>query len=250
VSGTLAVLRRELIGMVDSPVAWVATGAAVLALHGAFFFLGYPVGDVHLPSFWDGAVASLDALFAWIPLALAILAPALSMATWAEERRAGTDELLLTQPLGTGAAVLGKFLGVWLFLCALLVVVVVPAAVVVDFVGPLDRGTVLGGLVGAFMLAGSCAAIGGLASALSSEQLVAFLLSAGVLLGLWAAGLFVRVLPGAAAELAWYASPALHFVDSGARGVFDLRDVVHHGLLAFAGLLGNVVAVEARRWRG
>lgn len=246
--GITAVFRREWSAAVTSPVAWVATVLAVLGLHAAFFFLGFPVGDRALPSFWVGRTASLDALFAWIPVFFAVLAPALTMASWAEERRAGTDEILLTLPVKTRALVAGKWLAAWVLLGAITTVAVLPVAFAVDSVGPLDWGTVWGGLIGAWMFAAAAVALGLAASALAREELVAFLLSAALLFGLWSAGLFVRVLPGHLAEVAWYASPSLHFLDSGARGVIDARDACYFLLFVLAGLSVNAAVVEGRRY--
>lgn len=248
-SVTGAVLRRELGATLDSAVSWVTAGLFVVGLHACFFFLGFPVGDRRVPGFWEGGSASLEALFAWFPLFLALLAPALTMGAWAAERASGTEELLLTQPLRARDAVLGKFLALWLFASALILVAVLPVALVVDRLGPLDWGTVWGGLAGASMLAAGCLALGLFASALTQVELVAFLLSAGLLLLLWSASPFVRVLPPALAELAWYASPMVHYADSAARGVLDGRDVLYHGLLAAVGLTLNVLVVEGRRWR-
>jgi len=248
-AGAGAVFRRELDAAVRSPVAWVACAAFVVALNAGFFFIGFPIGDLSLPSFWTGRVASLEVLFAWLPLVFALLAPALTMGSWAEERRSGTDELLLTQPVSIRAIVAGKFLAAWLLLFAITTVAVLPLAWVVSWIGPLDWGTVWGGLLGAWMLAAVCCAIGLAFSAIAAEELVAFLLSAVCLLALWGAGHFVRVLPASIAEMAWYASPTLHFLETGARGVFDARAVVYYALFVACALVLNVVIVEGRRWR-
>ena len=247
-SGVGAIFRREFGGSLTSPVAWVATVLLVLVLHAAFFFLGFPVGDRSLPAFWTGATASLDGLFAWLPVFFAVLAPALTMGAWAEERRSGTDELLFTLPVRTRSLVLGKFLAVWVLLISITAVTVLPVAWMISRIGPLDWGTVWGGLLGGCMLAAACTAIGLATSAFTREELVAFLVAAVILIALWSAGLFVRVLPGSLAELAWYASPSLHFLESGARGVFDARDVVYYGLFVLAGLALNGAALEGRRW--
>jgi ABC-2 type transport system permease protein len=248
-SGTLAVLRRELGAYFDSPVAWVTTALFVFVLHALFFFLGYPIGDGALPGLWEGRVASLDAAVAWIPILFALLVPALTMGAWAEERRAGTDELLLTWPLSTRAAVAGKFLASWLFLLVLLVVAIAPLAAVVASLGDLDLRAVAGGVVGAWFFGAGCLALGLAVSAIAREQLVAFLLGAVLLGALASAALFVRVLPPALAELVHYASPAAHYLETSARGVLDARDLVFHGLLVWAGLTFNAILVEARRWR-
>ncbi|MFT5289440.1 MAG: ABC-2 type transport system permease protein [Planctomycetota bacterium] len=248
-NGLAALLRRELQVALASGVTWLSCALVVLGLHTTFFLLGYPVGDMRLPGLWEGGVAALDGLFAWIPLVLCIVAPAITMSSWAEERRAGTDEFLLTQPLSIGQLVLAKFLSSWIQLGLLLTIAIVPVAVVVACLGPLDLGTALGGLLGAWLLAAPCAAIGCLASALSSDQLAAFLVSAVVLLVLWSAALFVRVLPADLAELAWFSSPALSYLESGARGLLNARDALHQTLFAAGALLLNVVVVEGWRWR-
>jgi len=248
VRGVAPVFRREFGGALASPVAWVTTVVLVLVLHSAFFFLGFPVGDRALPAFWTGRTASLDALFAWLPLFYAVLAPALTMGSWAEERRAGTDELLFTFPVRTRSLVLGKFLAAWILLGSITTLAILPVARLVAGVGPLDWGTVWGGLLGAWLLAAVCTSIGLATSALAREELVAFLVAAVLLLLLWSLGLFVRVLPGTLAEVAWYASPSLHFLESGARGVLDARDLVYYGLFVASGLTLNLAVLEGRRW--
>lgn len=246
---TLAVFRRELGATLGSPVAWVTCVLFVLLLHGAWFFLGYPVGDLRLPGFWAGRAATLDALVAWIPPFFAILAPALTMGSWAEERRSGTDELLFTHPVPIGHLVLGKFAAAWVLMGSIATLTILPAAAVADAVGPLDRGAVGGVLVGAWLLAAGCIAVGQLASAFTREDLVAFLISAVFLLMLWSAALFVRVLPASFADALWYASPSLHFLETAARGVLDARDFVYYALFTLAALTGCGIAVEGRRWR-
>jgi len=248
-SATLALLRRELQVAVGAPVTWLACALVVLALHAAFFLLGHPVGDMRLPGLWEGGIAALDTLFAWIPLVLAVVAPAVTMATWAAVRRSGTDELLLTQPVSPRQVVLAKFLSAWLQLGLLLTIATLPAAFVVAALGPLDLGVAAAGLIGAWLLCAPCAAIGCLASSLSSDQLAAFLVGAVVLLLLWSAGLFVRVLPPGLAEIAWLSSPSLSYLESGARGVLALGDVAHHLLFTAGALVLNVVVVEGWRWR-
>lgn len=249
-SGTWTVCRRELGAHLVSPSVWAALALFVLVLHALFFFLGHPVGDLNLPSFWQGREASLRALFAWLPLALVALAPALTMSSWAEERRSGTEELLFSAPLRVRELVLGKFLAAWLVVSCVQAVVVLPLAFVVSRLGPLDWGSVLGGLGGAVLLSSSFVAVGLAASALTREQLSAFATGATVLGALWAAGIFVRALPGALARSAAEWSPVTHFLETAAVGVFDARDIVYHVLVGALFLTVNGVVVESRRWSG
>jgi ABC-2 type transport system permease protein len=242
------VFRRELGARFDSAAAITVTVVFGLVLHGLYFFLGHPVGDLQLPSLWAGRVASLQVVFAWLPLLFVGLVPALTMGAWAEERATGTEELLFTWPVSGRASVLGKFLAVWLFLGLVLTVAILPLGIMVGGLGNLDWGTVFGGLFGAFLLAGACISISLFLSALFSDQLSAFLSSALVLGLLWSAGLLVHVMPPGLAEAVLYTSPYAHFFDSAARGVFDLRDLIYHVSLMVAGLWCNTLVVVGRRW--
>lgn len=247
--GTLAwVFRREFGARFDSASALTVTVVFALVTHGLFFFLGHPVGDLQLPSFWAGGVASLQVVFAWLPLLFVGLIPALTMGAWADERAAGTDELLFTWPLSSRASVLGKFFAVWAFLGLVLAIVILPLGLVTSSLGNLDWGTVFGGFIGAFFLAGACISLSLFLSALFSEQLSAFLSSALLLGLLWSAGLLVHALPAGLADAVNYASPYAHFFDSAARGVFELKDLIYHVSLMAAGLWCNALVVEGRRW--
>ncbi len=245
----LAFTRRELRSAFESPVAYVAIGLFVVVLPALFFFLGYPVGQVPLPGLWEGGQASLIVLFHWLPLLLAFVVPGLAMGTWAEERRGGTEELLLTYPVRTGAIVLGKFLATWILTVLMVSLAVLSAAVTVAALGDLDWGTVWVGLFGAALMSAAYVAIAQFLSGLSAEQLVAFLAGALLLGFLWALPLFVRVFPGGIAAFLETASPAPHFLGSAARGVIDLVDVAYFVLLTAVGLVAGTLVIERRRWR-
>lgn len=248
-SRTLAVVRRELRVAFESPIAYVTIALFVLVLDGLFFFLGFPVGRLPLPGLWEGQQASLIVLFTWLPLLLAFLVPALTMGAWAEERRAGTEELLFTYPLRTSEVVLGKFLASWTLVCLLVTLAVLPVAWTVAGLGDLDWATVWVGLSGAFLLGAGYVALAQLVSSCTSEQLVAFLVGALVLGLLWLLRMLVGVLPAELAAAVDYACPGSHFLESAARGVLDLRDVVYFALLVLFGLTVNGIVVERRRWR-
>jgi len=244
----LAFARRELRAAFESPVAYVAIGLFVVLLPTLFFFLGYPVGQVPLPGLWEGGQASLIVLFHWVPLLLAFVVPALSMGTWAEERRARTQELLLTFPVSTLQIALGKFLATFALTFLMVALAVMSAALTVAALGDLDWNTVTAGLAGVALLSAAYVAIAQFLSAVSAEQLVAFLLGALVLGLLWAIPLFVRVLPGALAEPAAALSPAVHFLSSFALGVLDAADAIYFLGLTALGLTAGVVLVERQRW--
>ena len=156
---TLAVFKREMRSAFESPIAYVTIALFVLVLDGLFFFIGFPIGRVPLPGLWEGGQASLIVLFTWLPLLLAFLIPALTMRAWAEERRSGTEELLLTYPLRTGEVVAGKFLAAWALVVLLVALSVLPVAATVASLGPLDWSTVWVGLVGAALLGAGYVAV-------------------------------------------------------------------------------------------
>lgn len=249
-SAVLAIWRRELGAAFDSMTALVTTALFVLALHALYFLGGYAIGDLRLPGFWEGRSASLRTLFAWIPLLYVVLVPALSMAAWAEERRSGTEELLLTLPMQARQAVLGKFLSVWSLLCIVLLIAILPAALVVSQLGPLDWSSVVGGYLGAALLGGACLALCLWVSSISQDQLIAFLLAAVLMALLWSAGPLAELMPSALAATLHQASPATHFLESAALGVFDARDLVYHGSIIFVGLTLNAIQIEGRRYGG
>jgi ABC-2 type transport system permease protein len=244
-----AVARRELCAWLDAPGAWVVALLCALALHAAYWFLGYPIGEQRLPGLWEGRSASLQAVFAWLPLVYAVLVPALCMASWAEERRSGTEELLLAWPVRARTAVLGKFGAAWLALAGWTTAVLLPLALVVARLGDLDWGAAVCGWLGALCLCGSCAAIALCVSAASAEPLVAYLLAALALAGLWSTSLYSRVLPGGVAELVAALSPTAHYLDTSARGLLDAADLAWHAAWIAAALCLNTWLLQGRRWR-
>ena len=241
------VLRREWSGYFSSPLAYVLIAVFVVVQSMLFFFIGYPIGPVPLPGLWDGGQASLLTLFTWLPLSLALVIPALTMGAWAEERRAGTEELLLTFPLKPWEWVLGKFLAAWSVVMLLVLMVTLPLAVTVSGLGDLDWSTVSVGLLGAAGLVAAYCALALGCSALTAEQLVAFLISTLVLGSLWLLRMLVSFAPANLASFLEQASPQAHFLDTAARGVLVASDAVYFLLLMGAGLVWNTVLLERRR---
>src|SRR6202171_6261968 len=216
-----AIMKRELGSYFTSPIAYVFL-VIFLLLTGFFTFT---VGN-----FFERGDASLVSFFTWHPWLYLFLVPAVGMRLWSEERRLGTLELLLTLPITTWQAIVGKFLASWLFL-ALALALTFPVMITVNWLGNPDNGVILAGYVGSLLLAGAYLAISCMTSALTRNQVVSFILSVDVCLFLILAGytpvtdLLTRWANPAFVETVAAFSVMTHF-DGFQRGVLDSRDFI------------------------
>ena len=219
---------RELAAYFTSPVAYVFL-VIFLLLAGFFTFTA--------GAFFERGEASLSAFFGWHPWLYLVLVPAVGMRLWAEERRAGTIELLLTMPITTWQAILGKFLASWLFL-ALALALTFPVVLTANVLGEPDNGAIAAGYVGSFLLAGAYLALSCMTSAMTRNQVVAFILSVVLCLFLILAGfnpvtdLMTRWASPAVVDTVAAFSVITHY-DGFQRGVIDSRD-----LLFFLSVIG------------
>lgn len=236
---SLVILRRELVGYFRTPVAYVFLIVFLVASSGLAFFLG---------DLFDGRVATLERFFIFHPWLFLFLIPAVGMRLWAEERRTGTVELLFTLPLSPFDAVLGKFLAAWIFIgLALASTFVLP--ITIAYLGDPDWGVIVSSYLGSFLMAGAYLGICSLTSALTKNQVIAFVLSVItclllVLLG-WSVfqNILEAALPASAVTVLENFSFTTHF-DSMLRGLIDIRSVVYFGSLMVFTLLLNVLVVE------
>jgi ABC-2 type transport system permease protein len=214
------IAKRELAAYFTSPVAYVFL-VIFLLLTGFFTFTA--------GNFFERGEASLAAFFGWHPWLYLVLVPAVGMRLWAEERRAGTLELLLTMPITPWQAILAKFLASWAFL-AVALALTFPAVITVNVLGSPDNGVILAGYLGSFFLAGAYLAISCMTSAMTRNQVVAFILSVVICLFLLLCGfnpvtdLLVRWASPAAVDTVAAFSVVTHF-DGFQRGVIDTRDL-------------------------
>jgi len=235
----LVVAIRELRAVFDAP-----TGYVVLALFpalAAFFF--FATGG-----FFDIGEASLRGFFGLMPWLLVLLAPAVTMRMWAEERRSGTEELLRSYPFRVSDLVLGKFLGALGVLAAALVLTLA-VPLTVTGLGDLDWGPVLGGYLSTLLLGSASLAVGLFLSACTQNQIVAWMLAAVVLVGfnLIGAAATAEAMPPELGRLLLAADFGQRF-HAITRGVVDLRDVLFYvGATTFF-LAANGIALERRRW--
>lgn len=241
--GTIKTIgKRELTGYFASPVAYVFI-VIFLLLAGFFTFM---VGR-----FFDRGEASLASFFLWHPWLYLFLVPAIGMRLWSEERRLGTLELLLTMPVTTWQAIVGKFLASWLFL-ALALFLTFPVVLTVNYLGRPDSGPILCGYLGSFLMAGAYLSVSCMTSAITRNQVVSFILSVVACLFLILAGW-----PPVTSMLEQWASPWMvegvasfsvmtHF-EGFQRGVLDSRDVVFYLLVIIFSLFTTGVIIRSHR---
>jgi ABC-2 type transport system permease protein len=239
--GVLTVFRRELASYFATPVAYVFI-VIFLVMAGALTFT--------LGNFFTRGQADLQPFFTFVPWLFLFLVPALTMRLWAEERRLGTIELLLTLPLAQWQAVVGKFLAAWAF-CAIALALTFPLVITVNLLGNPDNGVIATGYLGCLMVAGAFLAIGAAISALTKNQVIAFVLAVAACFFLVAAGSPVvteflsRRIPQLA-EIA-RAISVTERLGGFSRGVITARDVIFFASFIGFFLFANTIAVDQRK---
>jgi ABC-2 type transport system permease protein len=238
-----AILSREFASYFATPLAFVFI-VVFLILTGVFtFFLG---------GFYDRGQADLAPFFNYHPWLYLFLIPALSMRLWAEERKAGSIELLMTLPVTIWQAVLGKFLAAWAF-AGVALALTFPMWITVNYLGDPDNGAILTGYVGSFLMAGGFLAVGSCLSAATRNQVIAFIITAVVCL-------FVFLLTGFGPVIGalpdWIPQPIVdavaslsfltHF-GSIAKGVIDLRDLLYFAVLIAIWLTANAIVLDMKK---
>jgi ABC-2 type transport system permease protein len=236
------IMRRELASYFATPLAYVFI-LIFLVLANAFTF--------YLGGFYERGQADLDPFFTFHPWLYLFLVPALSMRLWSEERKSGSIELLMTQPVTLWDAVLGKFLAAWIFI-ALALALTFPIWITVNYLGHPDNGAILAAYLGSLLLAGGFLAVGSFMSALTRNQVVAFILAVVACFALLLAGfpivldLFRSWLPQALTDAVASLSFLAHY-DSIQKGVVDVRDLLYFALLIGFFLLATTITLELRK---
>jgi ABC-2 type transport system permease protein len=239
---TFVIFRRELASYFATPLAYVFIVIFLVMAGALAFFLG---------NFFDRGQADLQPFFTFHPWLYLVLIPALAMRLWAEERKSGTIELFLTLPISMSAAVLGKFLAAWVF-AGIALLLTFPFWITVNYLGQPDNGVVVASYVGSFLMAGAFLAVGAALSALTKNQVIAFVVTAAICFLFTVSGspIVLGFLQG------WAPAPVLHTVASFSflthfnaivRGVIDLRDLVFFLSVIGAFLIANGVIVDLKK---
>lgn len=237
-----AIFMREFTGYFITPVAYVFL-IIFLALTASFTF--------YLGDFFGRGQADLQSFFAFHPWLYLILIPAVTMRLWAEERKQGTLELLLTLPISMAAAVAGKFLAAWAFTATALALTF-PMWLSVNYLGEPDNGAIVAGYVGSLLMAGGYLAIGAAISALTKSQVIAFILAAVLCFIFTVSGLpivldfFSAWAPTILVDAIASFSFITHF-NAISRGVIDLRDIVYFATLIALFLYVNAAVIEMKK---
>ena len=241
-TNVVTIIKKELRSYFATPMALTFI-VVFLALSNAFTF--------YLGRFFDVGQASMDPFFAFHPWLYLLLVPAIAMRLWAEERKSGTMELLLTLPISTAEAVVGKFLAAWL-IGGLALLFTFPLLITVNWLGDPDNGVILTGYLSSFLMMGSFLAIGSCLSAATKNQVIAFILGATVCFLFTMSGLemvlnFFRawapeILVNAIASM----SMLTHY-QTAIKGVIDLRDLLFFLSIMVFWLMANIILVELRK---
>ncbi|MGH6660557.1 MAG: ABC-2 transporter permease [Rhodospirillales bacterium] len=236
------IAKREIASYFATPLAYIFI-VIFLALTGAFAF--------YVGGFFIREQADLEPFFVYHPWLYLMLIPAVAMRLWAEERKTGTIEVLMTLPVTATEAVLGKYLAAWGF-AGIALALTFPMWITVNILGDPDNGVIMASYIGSFLMAGAFLAIGSCISSLTKNQVIAFIVAATVcflftLSGLelvlnffraWAPELLIRTI----ASMSFLS----HFT-AVTKGVIELRDLIFFASLIVFWLFANVVAVDFRK---
>jgi ABC-2 type transport system permease protein len=231
---TLIICKREMKSFFVSPIAYIVIALFVLAA--AIFFI---------PTFFVNDRAELTRLFALFPWFLSFAIPAVTMRVFAEEKRAGTFETLITMPLRTESIVTGKVLAVFLF-SATMIAPTLLFPLSLSIVGKFDFGPLFGGYIGTLMLAAALSSIGVFASSVTKNQIVAFMIALAINLFLTLMHLFLVFLPSGIVGFLQFLSFNHHFSFI-SKGLFDIRNFTYFATIFILFLAGTIRMVEERR---
>ncbi|MFH1979992.1 MAG: ABC transporter permease subunit [Patescibacteria group bacterium] len=227
--------KKELMSYFNSPIAYIFIGVFLIVGNWLFFNYFFLIGQ-----------ASMRNYFAILPWIFLFLSPAITMRLWAEEKKSGTIEFLLTLPITDWQAVLSKFFGALVFMfIALLLSITLPITVAI--LGNVDLGPIIGSYLGALFLGGSYLALGLFISSLTKNQIIAFILSLAACFGAFIIGadFVLAQAPQFAAPLMKFLGLGSHFYNI-AKGVIDSKDIIYYSLFIFFFLWLNVRVIEKR----
>jgi ABC-2 type transport system permease protein len=237
-----AIFKREFAAYFATPLAYVFIVIFLFTMGAFTFYIG---------RFYESNIANLSIFFSYHPWLYLFFVPAIAMRLWAEERRTGTMELLLTLPVPLWATVVGKFLAAWAF-TGVALALTFPIWITVNYLGQPDNGVILASYIGSFLMAGGYLAIGACISATTNNQVIAFVVSVVVCFLFTVSGaplvidFFRAWAPMALISAVASFSFLTHFLAI-TQGVIDLRDIVFFFSLIALFLAANIVIIDLKR---
>ncbi len=229
--------KKEFRSYFQSPIAYIFITVFLVLTHWIFFRGFFLIGQ-----------ATMRDYFGLVPLVLLLFVPAVTMRLWAEEKKLGTLELLLTFPVRDWEVVVGKYLASFAFL-AVVLALTLPLAITITALGNPDNGALVGGYLGSLLLGGAYLAIGIWASGLTQNQIVAFIIALALCFMLYIIGdpIVLSSVPRVLVPFFANLSMGYHF-DSIGRGVLDSRDLLYYLSVIGFFLFMNIRLVESRKW--
>ncbi|MBV6479641.1 MAG: hypothetical protein HGGPFJEG_02428 [Ignavibacteria bacterium] len=231
----LTIFRKELRSYFNSPVAYIVI-VVFLIITGWFF----------TSSLFITGVVTMRNVFDIIPFIFLFFVPAISMRTFAEEKKSGTIELLLTKPITDTDIVVGKFLAA-LALTGIALLFTLIYVISLSFLGSIDLGSIIGSYIGLLLMSGIYISIGIFASSLTENQVIAFIISFLIVFGLFMLNKVLIFLPTSLASILEYISIDYHFGNI-ARGILDTRNIIYYLSGIFIFILLTRFSLESRKW--
>ncbi len=235
----IPIIKRELLGYFSTPVAYVFI-TVFLLINGLFTF--------YLGNFFEIGQASLGSFFEWHPWLYLFLIPAVTMRLWAEEKKSGTIELLTTLPISISDIVFGKFFAAWIFTLVALILTF-PIWITVNYLGKPDNGVIIASYLGSLLMAGGYLSIGIFISALTQNQVIAFIISVTTCFLFTVSGLpivldfFSNWAGENITDVVASFSFLSNYIDI-SKGIIDLRTVIYFFSLILLFLFLNIVTLD------
>ena len=241
--GNLGIIfRRELLSYFATPLAYIFI-VIFLITNGIFTF--------DLGGFYIRGQADLLPFFSFHPWLYLFMVPAIGMTLWADERKTGSIELLLTLPIRLSDAVLGKFLAAWV-LTGIALLLTFPVWITVNYLGDPDNGVIVAAYIGSWFMAGGFLGIGSCMSACTKNSVIAFILTVATcfLFVIMGSSILLDAFPTWVPQFLVDAFSTMGFLthfDSIARGVLDIRDFLFFTVFITAWLLASAIVIEIKK---
>jgi len=233
-ANTMHIFRREFRHYFITPIAYIVI-SIFLILTGWFFF----------STFFLYSQTELRNFFSLLPIIFSFIVPTVTMRLFSEEYNVGSYEILVTMPVTDRDIILGKFLAALCFV-AVMLLPTVSYAISVSMLGDLDWGPVVGGYVGALLLGGAFVAVGLFASALTKNQIIAFIIGMIICFALTMVDKILFFLPESMLGFFQYIGADYHF-ENVSKGILDTRDVLYFASVVFAALYGTFLVLQEKK---